>query len=311
MPSQEPFVVPEPSATVEVPLAGGGAIVLRRHGEPRDNRILLSHGNGLAADLYYPLWSRFLPDFEVVLFDCRNHGWNLVGDLAHHNPRVFALDIDEVIAPAVDRHFGEKPTVGLFHSLSALVCLILPSKGAWFSGLILFDPPVCRPGASQLQFDAHAEQTAHQMRIRAEVFPTREAYTSLLGISPALRQVDPRLLPLMAETTLRPRTHVGFGLRCPAAYEAQALKFMSAYAALADIEGMKCPVKVIGSDPTVPSSYLPSFDINLVTAVDYDFIPEVGHLAPLEAPEKCHALTMDFLRRQRLVGGGAPAPDQT
>lgn len=261
-------------------------------------------------DLYYPLWSRFLDAFDVVLFDCRNHGWNPVGRKADHNPATFARDLDELIAPAIDRRFGKKPTVGIFHSLSALVSLLLPSGGAWFAGLILFDPPVCRPGDSQVQFDAFAEQTAHQTLIRARVFPTREGFVELLALAPVLRGCDPRLLPLFAETALRPQqADSGFELRCPPAYEAQALRFMSAYAVLADIEGMKCPVKVIGGDPTLPSSYLPSFDINEVVSVDYDFIPEVGHLAPLLAPEKCHELGLEFMEQRGLLGGAASPSD--
>ena len=43
--------------------------------------MLLTHGNGLAADLYYPFWSLLAERFDLLLYDLRSHGWNSVGDL--------------------------------------------------------------------------------------------------------------------------------------------------------------------------------------------------------------------------------------
>ena len=37
---------------------------------------MLSHGNGFAIDGYFNFWSRFLGDFDVVVFDMRSHGRN-------------------------------------------------------------------------------------------------------------------------------------------------------------------------------------------------------------------------------------------
>lgn len=301
-----PYVVPEPHATAEVSLGSGERTILRRHGNPDGPRILLSHGNGMAADFYYPFWSLFLDDFEVVVYDCRNHGWNRVGDPANHNPRVFAEDLDTAVLPGVQNAFGEKPTVGCFHSLSALVSLLVPSRGAVFRGLLLFDPPICAPGVSQAAFDAQSDAGAHAMRIREEHFESHDEFVRLNTKSPLLRGVDARGLRLLAETTLRPRPDgSGYTLRCPPEYEARAVDFLTAYAAMVDIESMQCPIKVIGADPTVRFSYLPSVDPELVVAVDYDFVPEASHYLQLERPETCHALAMEFLERLGLTSGPA------
>lgn len=300
-----PYVVPEPSATVEVPLGSGEPTIVRRHGNRDGPRLLLSHGNGLAADFYYPFWSRFLDDFEVVVYDCRNHGWNRVGDRAAHNPRVFAEDLDTAVFPGVQEAFGRKATVGCFHSLSALVSLLLPSRGAAFAGLLLFDPPICRPGLSQRRFDSRVETAAHAMRLRAERFGSHEEFLRLNASSPLLRGIGPREMRLIAETTLRPDPEgPGYILRCPAAYEAQAMDFLTAYAAMVDLERMRCPVKVVGGDPTVPFSYLPSVDPELVMAVDYDFVPETAHYLQLQRPDVCYTLAREFLDRLGLTADG-------
>lgn len=300
-----PYVVPEPSAIVEVPLESGEPTIVRRHGNPDGPRLLLSHGNGLAADFYYPFWSRFLDEFEVVVYDCRNHGWNPVGDRAAHNPWVFAEDLDAAVLPGVQEAFGRKATVGCFHSLSALVSLLLPSRGAAFAGLLLFDPPICSPGISQRRFDLEVQTAAHALRLRAERFDSHEEFVRLNASSPVLRGIGSREMSLIAETTLRPDPEGrGYTLRCPAAYEAQAMDFITAYAAMVDIETMRCPVKVVGGDPTVPFSYLPSVDPALVMAVDYDFVPGTSHHLQLERPDVCYTLAREFLDRLGLTSDG-------
>lgn len=291
------IVIPAPAATVEIPLGGGGATVARRYGRPDGNRILVSHGNGLAVDAYFPFWSLFLDDLEVVAYDCRNHGHNDLGPREEHNPRVFAEDLDRAILPGVQEAFGQKPTVGCFHSLSAVVSLLLPSRGAGFSGLVLFDPPIHSPGITQKVFDAQVEAMTHMMRIRAKNFDSLEHFVEVCGQSPLLAGIDRARVRLLAETTLRPLPDgEGYALRCPPAYEAQAMEFINAYAVLVDLKQMRCPIKVIGGDPTKTFAYLPSQQTEELFLADYDFIPEANHYLQLEFPEACHDLTMRFLK---------------
>ena len=70
---------------------------------------------------------------------------------------------------------------------------------------------------------------------------------------------------------------------------------------LIDLEWLYCPTKIIGADPTLPYSYLPTFDIGDVTRVDYDFILETTHLLQLEKPEECAAAVREFLERHALL----------
>ena len=77
-------------------------IRVRRHGNPHGPRLVLSHGNGFAIDAYFPFWSRFLQDCEVILYDQRNHGWNPRHSFAQHTEIQMALDM-ETVALAVGR----------------------------------------------------------------------------------------------------------------------------------------------------------------------------------------------------------------
>ena len=139
-------VVPDPLDVWEVRTPDGSPIVVRRHGNPLGPAMLLGHGNGLAADAYFPFWSRFAERFDIFIHDIRNHGWNPVGDRRRHNVPQF-VDDAECVARSIDRRLGiSKPRVGMFHSLSAMVALRHAASGGRYAALVLFDLPVCPPG---------------------------------------------------------------------------------------------------------------------------------------------------------------------
>ncbi len=137
--------LPIPASVLDVPVADGVSIAVRRHGNPSGPRIILSHGCGMAADTYFPFWSLLLDRFDLMLFDFRSHGWNPVSDRGAHNIPTFVSDYAAILR-AVAKRFGEKPAAGVFHSLAALTALLHAQAHSGFAGLVLFDPPVCPPG---------------------------------------------------------------------------------------------------------------------------------------------------------------------
>ena len=90
-------------------------------------------------------------------------------------------------------------------------------------------------------------------------------------------------------------------LCCPPMYEAQVGTQLYDAAAASDISHLPCAVKVIGADPTVPFSFLPSVDLSDIVALDYDFVPEATHFLQLEQPEACLTRMLDFLESRQLV----------
>ena len=293
--------VPEPLDIHEVRVDDDTFVVLRRHGNPDGPRLVLSHGNGLAIDLYYPFWSLLAEDFDLIVYDLRNHGWNTVSSLEDHNVPSLVRDHDRILQ-AIDRRFGDKPKAGVFHSVSALTTLLSPAKGSGLSALVLFDPPLCRPGVSYEEFDAAAIRTAAMTRRRTELFQSIEQFTDLLSFVPTFYHSVPGVFDLAARATLRKRAQGGgYELRCPREYEAQIVDYASAFAVLVDFDEFRCPIKVIGADPTLPYSYLPTFDLSHVLTVDYDFLPETTHFLQLEQPEACAESVREFLD---LVGQG-------
>ncbi len=297
--------IPEPRSVHEVRQADGSVTILRRHGNPAGPRLLLGHGNGLAMDFYYPFWSLLTGDFDVLLYDLRNHGWNAVGKRPEHNMPNLVRDQERVIEAAA-RRYGERPVIGVFHSLSALTALLSSTLGTGgcdgLSGWVLFDPPLYRPGPKDPDFDALAEAAAGMASRRADRFRKREDFTELLSFLPLLTRAVPGAADLMARTILRASSgEGGYELRCPREYEAQIIAYVRTFAFLVDFGNLPCPTKVIGSDPTLPYAYLPTFDLSHIETVDYDFIPETTHFLQVENPVDCVAMMRDFLEESGLV----------
>ena len=137
--------LPPPVAVIEVRLDDEVTAPVRRYGNPDGPRLLLSHGNGLAIDLYYPFWSLLLDDFDVIVFDLRNHGANPLGDPERHTVPALCRDL-EAVGSAVDRDFGVRPRAGVYHSVSCLAALLSPSVAVSYAALVLFDPTPLRAG---------------------------------------------------------------------------------------------------------------------------------------------------------------------
>lgn len=293
--AEEVWKLPEPVSTVEVPAPGNTTITLRRHGNPDGPRLVLSHGNGLSIDLYYPFWSLLLDDFDLVLYDLRNHGWNQNSSLSDHTVPTLVRDFEEIMR-AVGQHFDRKPQVGVFHSISALVALLSPRWCAEFSALILFDPPLCRPGHTYEILEAASVRNAAMTRRRANHFESLQELSEVLPYMPAYQRVVAGFPDLLARTTLRPEERqTGYQLRCPPEYEAQIIEYASIYAVAVELGAIKCPVKVIGADPTLPYSFWPTFHFGELMQVDYDFVPEATHYLQVEKPDVCVARLREFI----------------
>ena len=295
----------QPLSVCRVRHDDGSVTIVRRHGNPDGPRLLLGHGNGLAIDLYYPFWSLLVDDFDLFVYDLRNHGWNEVGARREHNMPNLIRDQDQVIDAVADR-YGERPAIGVFHSLSALTTLLAPTlaegRSASLAAWVLFDPPLYRPGPEDPDYDALAEQSAGMTRRRTQRFRKRSDFSDLLSYLPLLLRAVPGASELMARTVLRESPDEGgYELRCPPEYEAQIIAYVRTYAFLVDFGSLPCPTKVIGSDPTLPYAYLPTFNLSHIQTVDYDFIPETTHFLQLEKPRECADAMCDFLKVRGLI----------
>ncbi len=292
--------VPAPLSTVDVPLHDGTSIILRRHGNPEGTRLVLSHANGLSTDAYYPFWSLLADRFDLILYDFRNHGWNPAGDLEAHNIETLIQDTERVVQ-AIDRHFGERPKIGVFHSMSAQVAVLQAARSGGFSALVLFDPFICPPGCAPQHLrtlEAKMYQLAEGARRRRRTFASEEALAERLRAAPVFERLVPGAADLIARTTLRRVPgDASYELRCPREHEARIYEQGLHWARAVNVDKLPCPTKAIGADPMVPHSFMPTVDLSELMILDYDFVPETTHLLQLEAPGVCVHLMLEFLAR--------------
>ncbi|MXX66907.1 MAG: alpha/beta hydrolase [Chloroflexi bacterium] len=281
-------------SVLKVPVEDGALITLRRHGNPDGPRLILSHGNGLAIDLYYPFWSLLSGDFDVFVHDLRNHGWNETGELESHSVGAFARDHDQ-LSTAVACRYGEKPTIGVFHSISALASLHTPSKGENYTALVLYDPPISNTAFGTRKLESRSRETASMLRRRAQWFRSREELADLHTYLPYFRRSVPGSLELLARTTLKESgAGQGFELRCPAQFEARIWDHAAEYAASVDFGALRCPVKIVLPDATAQDLEDPVFDFSKAD-VCRQVLPETTHLLPLEKPHACTEALRGFL----------------
>ena len=114
--------------------------------------------------------------------------------------------------------------------------------------------------------------------------------------SKSFQRLSPEAFNVVAQTTLRPIAGgTEFELCSPPSCEAQMLSRIYESSIIINLEALRCPVKVTGADPLTPFSFLPATDPNMVAKVGYDFIPETTHYLPLEQPEECTVLLLDFV----------------
>ena len=295
----EVWTIPEPEAVHDVRAADGYPIAVRRYGNPDGFRLVMCHGNGFAIDAYWPFWSRFIRDFDVFVHDIRSHGRSPIGELDVHSIPMIAEDLT-CVSRNIDRRFGARPKVGVFHSLSALAVLHAPIVND-YSALVLFDPPILLPGKTKGDLERVGSRMARATRKRRDRFETTHSYAAYLSTKAAFAGLNAGGLDLLARTTLRRiGNEAGYKLSCPREHEARMWDSLYPFARMVDYGAIACPIKVIGSDPTMPNSFLPSTEAPELLHLDYDFVPETTHLLQLENPEACAAFTLDYLARRDL-----------
>jgi pimeloyl-ACP methyl ester carboxylesterase len=302
-----PFEIRSPSLTFEVPLADGARILMRRHGNPDGVRLLVTHGNGFAADAYYPYWRQLLPEFDVLVFDFRNHGRNVPGTPSNHHYAQFANDL-ECVVQAVKQKLGARKTAGIFHSMSARSAMKHAIEIGWrWDALVLFDPPDVPPKGHPLYeaMGVFENRLTEWAKGRRRAFKSVEELAEEYRASRATGRWVPGTHELMAQSVLRKSPDgSGYELVCAPENEAniyaQALT-LNLWPKASEFGG---PVKLIGCDPDfkgAPATGPANQALGIEGGYDYSFVAGTGHLLQIEKPDECVRLTLEFLGKHGLV----------
>jgi pimeloyl-ACP methyl ester carboxylesterase len=301
------FEIPPPRMTFGVALDDGAKIRVRRHGNSEGVRLLLSHGNGFAADAYFPYWQHLLSTFDLLVFDFRNHGQNVPVKPASHHYAQLSRDLERVLQEVTAR-LGPKRTAGIFHSMSARTAMKHAIETGWcWNALVLFDPPNVPP----LDDPMYEPMRAFEMKLTDWARSRRTHYASVEELSNeylqsrAARGWVRGAHELMARSVLRKSPDgEGYVLVCDpkneAAIYAEAMR-LNLWPRADELGG---PVKLIGADPTgrgAPASAVANQALGAEGGYDYSFVAGAGHLLQIERPQECVGLTLDFLAKYQLA----------
>ena len=293
--------VPEPHQRFDLVMEDGAVLRLRRHGNPNGPRLILCHGNGFAIDAYMPFWSLLSDRYDLVLYDQRNHGQNPRHDIAHHDLPWFVSDM-EAVFQAVRTRLGDKTTVGVFHSISAITAIKHAVEVGWrWDALALFDPPLI-PGPGHALRDI-AREFELGLSEWAAGRPAKFADPADLAAgfkkSYSLRRWVPGEHDLMARSILRRDDAEGaWTLACPREGESQIYATNAGLDLCPRLGDLKGPVKFICSDPEQPDAKSPGL-INRAMheefGLPYEAIADTSHLLQVERPDECARALIEFL----------------
>ncbi len=284
---------------ITVRAADGAEIAVERHSRPGAPRLVLSHGNGFAIGGYRKFWELLALDFELCLFDLRNHGRNPLHRLEFHSLKAMASD-HAAVQRAIASSFGPRRTLGLFHSISSIAAIRAAQEHALaWDQLILVDPPLIAPPGNPLRdmnekLDAMLAAFACKRPSHfASVDELVQQYRQRLGRS----WVEGADFD-MAEATTRPAPDGGFELSCPGEFEARIYADNSAYDSYEAMSALRQPTFLICADPETPRALAPAFS-GPQAAAKFGFtsvsVPGTGHLLQIEKPEIAAAHVREFI----------------
>lgn len=295
-------------------LPDGAQILLRRLGRPEGPRLALSHGNGLAIDLYAPFWLPLLDRYDVVLFDLRCHGRNPPckegageGDGVPARPVDTIAEDFEHIWACINDAFGAKPMAGVFHSAAAISALLhVMAKGLRWDLLFLVDPPIYPRDGHPLQAikAPHNARIAELTRRRPDRFDDLDIYIRMLRTRPQFRRLVPGSPELFAAATFREDPEGGYILCCPKELEARYYEQNVHTQIWPALTSLPVPVFLLGGDPDSdwpsPVSKIVA-EIARETGLPYELVPDSSHLLQIERPAECVAALEGWLKSEGFV----------
>ncbi len=296
---------PEPIDAFEAVMDDGAVISIRRHGDPNGMRIVVSHGNGFAVEAYYPFWRELLDRCEVILFDCRNHGRNPFHSAdAHRYPRI--VEDMERIRREIDAAFGDRPALGVFHSLTARANMKRALSEGWlWEAMVLFDPPMEPPPGHPLceLADRDTRQLSDWARRRQSRFDDPADLARQLGATRNFARWVPGAYDLAARSLLR-RDDGAWVLACPGELEARMYEANPTLDIWPSADDFERPVLIIASDPEMPGAQLPASSCRALAeefGFPYILIPGTGHFLQIDEPKRCAEEVLAFAARIGMI----------
>ncbi|MDQ3680793.1 MAG: alpha/beta hydrolase [Actinomycetota bacterium] len=253
--------------------------------------LVMAHAAGLHGLVFAPLARHLAGDVRCVSFDGRGHGDSPLPPGRDLDWYGLARDVLAVVEGlALERPFGfghssgstvmlmaEQARPGTFAAIYCYEPVIVPS-----------DPPLGRDDGSWL---------AAQARRRRTTFSSREEARRHYSSKPPWDALDPEALRAYVDHGFEDAGDAGMRLKCRPEDEATVYEMATAHDAYARLPEVMCPVTVACGALTeaCPPARAGSHAHRLPGGRS-EVLAEVGHLGPLEQPERVATSIRRFLR---------------
>ncbi|MDP2356258.1 MAG: alpha/beta hydrolase [Beijerinckiaceae bacterium] len=275
----------------------GAALSLQRLRLADRPRLILSHGNGFAMGGYRVFWTLLAADFELVLFDLRNHGSSGATPIEAHTIGAMANDHVSVASACRDA-FGARETFGVFHSVSAIAATLAGQAHNVWDGVVLIDPPLVSLDPEKGLVRSADERLAQYARNREKRFDSVRAYAALLAAGIGRYWVEGAALD-MAQSVTRAHPEGGVELVCPGEYEARIYEQNGQTNSYAALGAMKDRVAILGADADAPRALHPA-RVSRVAAEDFGLpyvaVAQTSHMLQIENPKVAAAALRGLLK---------------
>jgi pimeloyl-ACP methyl ester carboxylesterase len=277
-------------------------------------QIHFLHANGFCAGTYTPFLRYMTADFHVFASDVRGHG----GSSFSGAPRIshwdiFADDLKLTIEKAMT-----PPIIGMGHSLGAVTTSIAAAKHPrLFSALVLIDPVIFprkflwRMAALKFLGLRSAIGPARTARKRKRVFKDKQTalrrFAEGRGIFKSWSQ---DFIEAYLECGLLERDTHSAILKCDPELEAQIFESVPVNV-WSYVKKIACPVLVVRGEASETFSRQAAGRIEAVRPeFELREIPRSGHFVPMEQPQACARVILEFLRN-KMAGDVSAMPGRS
>ena len=282
----------EPVFVHRVPSTDGVELAVYDYGGDGPS-LLVGHATGFHGRVYDPMLAR-LDGYRRISVDLRGHG-----DATAPNGLDYPWEscADDLLAVVDTLELDARgPLFGFGHSMGAAALLIAePRRPGLFAGLVCYEPVIYPPGVTG--DDARLAVWVERTKKRRRRFDSLEAAIANYASKMPYSLLDPGALEAYVRYGFADRPDGKVEIKCRPAVEAQLYLMGPHHRAWDTLNQVRCPVVLMRGAVLIPGpAYWADAIERELPNVDFMELEGLGHLGPMEDPERLAELTAATLR---------------
>ena len=266
--------------------------------------VLLHHANGFCGATLAPIANALSDRYRVVTMDARGHGDSTsvrpIGDPNPYDWTWLAADLRAVVREILELTERDRIELAIGHSFGgALILDSAKNEPALFGNLLLCDPVIVEsamPGENES--GSRGPDLAVGARKRRDRFSTRAEAFEHFGSRGLFANFTPEALALYVGEGLAPTPDGDFALKCKPEVEAAIFSSVALTDLFTDADKVTADVTFLHALGGNFSRERYDALASRMTSARVEGL-DVGHLFPLEEPERVLAIVDELIQHRR------------